>query len=322
MDLLAIPWIAWACSATAILTYALGTVAANTKVKVRKEWRWAKEEKPRLGGVAMLIAIVVLFLILTGGISRTLLASLGITVVGIIDDYLPLPVVPKLSLQILGAAIVPWCGITFNVFMNPFLDVILTTLWILLVTNALNILDNIDGLAAGAAAISLLLFCFYGGEFEYSLLIVSACVGFLLLNWHPAKIFLGDAGSHLLGVSIAIQGVILANNTVHKTPTLFLLIGGCGVALFDFLFVIWTRIRSGRSPWQAGKDHSSHRLVNLGISTRLSVTILIMAHICMSVVGALLFHSGLLLQMILLSATGVVLSLGYRRLKSAPTDFS
>ena len=191
------------------------------------------------------------------------------------------------------------------------LDTMLTLLWIVGITNAFNLLDNMDGLCTGVALIagSALLVLFvsaYGNSAEavYLAVLLGAAAGFLVYNFHPASVFLGDSGSMLLGLSVAVlalgrgNGLEPAQDMVSAiaAPALVLLI-----PIFDTTLVTVSRMRSGRSPAQGGTDHSSHRLVAIGLSQPAAVAVLW----TLAALGALL---GVTIQRLDANETVVVVS--------------
>src|SRR5436309_15954748 len=207
--------------------------------------------------------------------------------VGFIDDILSLKPTTKLIAQIACASILLFFGYRLSWITSSFtLDTILTLVWVVGMTNAFNLLDNMDGLCGGIAMIvggSLLISLLPGaGTHTFALarylaILLGAVAGFLVYNVHPASIFMGDSGSLLLGFSFA--AVTLSSGraapgrsdvlSIVAAPVLVLLI-----PIFDTTLVTLSRWVSGRRASQGGRDHSSHRLVAIGLSERRAVALL------------------------------------------------
>ena len=163
---------------------------------------------------------------------------------------------------------------------NEVVDYAITLLWLVGITNAINFLDNMDGLSAGIAGVTssfILLLALTNGQFLVATLsaaLLGACLGFLRYNFPPARIFMGDVGSLFLGFLLAVLGIQLRfpdnSNFVTWMVPIFLF----GLPIFDMTLVVFSRLRRGLSPNTAGRDHTSHRLVRLGFSPREAVLIL------------------------------------------------
>lgn len=235
---------------------------------------------PLLGGLAI-IAAVVGALALTGdpGAATQLAGILaGATIVGVVgaaDDRRPMPPAIKLFGQALGVAVLIASGVRTQIVGVPAGDVALTAVWMLVVTNAMNFQDNMDGLAAGLAGIAALWFVLLSvanGQLLVAPLaaaIVGASLGFLRYNFNPATIFMGDAGSLFLGFTLAAIGLKL--RFPAQTPSVTWVIPPLVLApaLFDLTLVTVARLRRGVNPFTtAGRDHLSHRLLARGATTR------------------------------------------------------
>ena len=247
-------------------------------VAAPREDRWHRQPIPLLGGVAIALAVL-LPLVLAGRDSREFLILSGIALamagVGLVDDLFTLTPQIKLVAQILLASLLLHFGFLLRLTSVPLLDVFLTLFWLVGMTNAFNLLDNMDGLSAGIALIAggfrLVFFLWDGnpGGAGASAVFMGAVFGFLLRNFPPARIFMGDAGSFFLGFFLA--GLSLSGGfpysrgvaAVLLVPVLLLL-----VPIFDTTFVTITRLFSGRPMSQGGRDHTSHRLVVVGVSER------------------------------------------------------
>ena len=258
--------------------------------------RWHERPTPPVGGAAIATTLLIAVALLEPLRDMWLLVlCVGfIFTIGSIDDIRPLRPSTKLIGQIIIASVLLFFGYRLGWSESLTLDTMLTLLWIVGITNAFNLLDNMDGLCAGVALIagSALLALFvsaYGSSAEavYLAVLLGASVGFLVYNFHPARVFLGDSGSMLLGLSMAVlalgrgNGLGLAPDMVSAiaAPALVLLI-----PIFDTTLVTVSRMRAGRSPAQGGTDHSSHRLVAIGLSEPTAVAVLW----TLAVIGALL----------------------------------
>jgi UDP-GlcNAc:undecaprenyl-phosphate GlcNAc-1-phosphate transferase len=201
--------------------------------------------------------------------------------VGIFDDYKPISPPVKLAFQLISATLVIFFGgNTINFFRWPIANIMLTFLWLVGITNAINLLDNMDGLAGGVALIAsgfLSVFFWRTGYPDLlllSLAIGGSILGFLVFNFPPAKIFMGDSGSMLLGFSLAALAIARrtqASNVfaIVGVPTLVFLL-----PILDTGLVAITRVLRGQSPTMGGTDHTSHRLVAFGLSERQAVLVL------------------------------------------------
>ncbi len=242
---------------------------------------------PRLGGVAIFLGFTVA-LLLTQPIGRQeaglLIGCTIIVVAGICDDIRELKPRTKLAAQVLAAVIVACFGIRVEVITHPFNNVLhlgilavpVTVLWIIGVTNALNLIDGLDGLAAGTAIIAAVTMAAVAG-FEgrtlvagFAMILAAAVMGFLPYNFSPAKIFMGDSGSMFLGFTLgtlAIQGLTKGAAFISVFIPVIIL----GIPIFDTLFAIVRRYKNHRPIFEADKGHLHHRLLKLGLSQRQTV---------------------------------------------------
>jgi UDP-GlcNAc:undecaprenyl-phosphate/decaprenyl-phosphate GlcNAc-1-phosphate transferase len=246
-----------------------------------------QEPTPLLGGAAIYGAFVLALLIFGGRqeirqLVGILIGATFISVVGVIDDVRGLRPLIKLGAQVLAGAILPLVGLRVQLFPIEFFNVLLTIFWVVGITNALNLLDNMDGLSGGIAAIAAAHFLllaaintpaqFLVGALAAALL--GACIGFVRYNFNPASIFMGDTGALFLGFVLAALGIKLRflGNTYVVTwmvPVVVLLL-----PIFDTTLVFVSRLRRGLNPLTTpGKDHISHRLVALGLSRREAVLV-------------------------------------------------
>ena len=285
-------------------------------VDAPKEDRWHKKPTPRVGGIAIFISfaatlLVIAFVIPPEEMQWALLTgSLIIFLLGVLDDRAPLSPAAKLIGQILAAAIVVFFGRNLEFFDLEILNIIFTFGWLVGITNAFNLLDNMDGLAGGVALIAAVMLSLMFWQVKtFDLLLISLALGggtlgFLIYNFPPASVFMGDGGSLFLGftlASLAIAQVPRASNllAILGVPTLIFLL-----PILDTGMVTITRIMRGQSPAQGGKDHTSHRLIAFGLSERQTVLVLYGAALISGILGSFLesidYNISLLLIPILL----------------------
>lgn len=246
------------------------------------------EPMPLLGGVAIIggalgALLLVTYLVygrLPPAVAGVLLASGVVAAVGLIDDRLGLPAWVKLAGQFAGFLILVRFDVRVQLPLPEALNYAITFLWLAGISNAINFLDNIDGASAGISAVAaafILLLATIGGQVLVAALaaaILGACIGFLRYNFSPAQIYMGDTGSLFLGFLLAVLALQLRfpenSNFVTWMVPLFVL----GVPLFDMALVVSSRVRAGLSPGMPGRDHTSHRLILWGLTTRETVLVL------------------------------------------------
>ncbi len=274
------------------LLLAFGVCTALTPIVIRsatrlgyvskpKADRWNARPTPLMGGIALYCGVTAAVLCFAELGQETVGVLIGGTLVfllGIIDDILQIKPSTKFLGEVLAACVVIYAGLKFDLIPNPFLNLFLTLLWIIGITNAANLLDNMDGLSAGVAAISSLttfVFSLIQGLPEISVLslaVLGASLGFLIFNFNPARIFMGDCGSLFLGFTLACTTIL---GSWEQASNLFGILAipvlALGVPIFDTLLVTASRALSGRSISVGGRDHTSHRLVALGMSERKAV---------------------------------------------------
>ncbi len=250
--------------------------------------RWHQKPIAMFGGAAIAASLFICVLVFRIHKDIAILAgtALGMCVVGLIDDVISLKPSTKLIAQIAGASVLLFFGYRLNWLHSYTLDLLLTLAWVVGMTNAFNLLDNMDGLCGGIAVIvggSLLIGLLPGADRQvfaqarYLAMLLGAVGGFLVYNVHPASIFMGDAGSFLLGFSFAALTLSPERTTAGRTDMLSIVAAPVLVLLipiFDTTLVTLSRWFSGRRASQGGRDHSSHRLVALGLSERAAVALL------------------------------------------------
>jgi UDP-GlcNAc:undecaprenyl-phosphate GlcNAc-1-phosphate transferase len=255
-----------------------------------------------------------------GDFSTGILLAAGLGALGLIDDIRPLPRVVRLGAQIAVAWGAWEAGFRAVPTDSTTLNFILTLFWIVGITNAFNLLDNMDGLSAGLAGVGALSFTTMGVVEDLGVLAIvagaltGAAFGFLIHNRHPATVFMGDSGSLFLGFMLALIGIEMRfDNLVEVTflvPVVVL-----GLPIFDTTLVVLSRLRRKRSPFMGGRDHISHRLVKMGLPVGFSVGLLYWTGLCLGWLGIVISRSStevgwMLLGFVLALATffGILLS--------------
>jgi UDP-GlcNAc:undecaprenyl-phosphate/decaprenyl-phosphate GlcNAc-1-phosphate transferase len=265
---------------------------------------------PYLGGMAILLAFVVAVVVggfvagdFVGGAQGAfpqLAAILGggllLAGLGLWDDLRTLPVWVRLLVEVGLGVLLYQAGVRVQLFHGDLLDLLLTLGWVVGITNAVNFLDNMDGLSVGISAIA--------GAYFFALAALSAQVlvagfaaaltggalGFLWYNRPPARIFMGDAGSLFLGFLLAALGLKLRFGNIERV-TFFVPVAVMAVPILDTLTVSVSRMRQRASPFRAGKDHISHRLVKVGIPPTAAVALLYWGGITCGWIGAVIAYA-------------------------------
>lgn len=240
---------------------------------------------PLLGGLAIYAAFIAALLLFGNRFRLRELVSILVgaslmSFLGVWDDRRSLSPLLKLIGQTLAASILVFTGVRIGTFHWEWLNVAVTLGWVVVITNAMNLLDNMDGLSGGvgaAAAIFFLLLAAMNGQYlvgALSAALIGACLGFLRYNFNPASIFMGDAGSLFLGFVLAATGIKLRFPEGLQIVTWMVPVLVLGLPLFDTALVIVSRLRRGFNPLTTpGKDHVSHRLVAMGYTRREAVLI-------------------------------------------------
>jgi UDP-GlcNAc:undecaprenyl-phosphate/decaprenyl-phosphate GlcNAc-1-phosphate transferase len=245
--------------------------------------RWHRKPTALAGGVGIFIAFS-LSMLMVEGIHRMplVLGGAAMFALGLVDDVLHLKPYAKLLGQLVIAALTVMHGPSLPWTLHPVLNQAISVFWIVGITNALNLLDNMDGLATGTAAIAALfqtvffLILHQPAQAAAACALAGALLGFLIFNWNPASIFMGDCGALFIGytlASLAMESSYGRSRSLLATiamPVLVML-----VPIFDTTFVTMVRIVRGRPVSQGGRDHTSHRLVTLGLSERAAVSSLL-----------------------------------------------
>ncbi len=291
---------------SAALTPLVGAIARRKGAVAKpKADRWHTKPTAMFGGIAIVIAVIgtqLLLLPLTRESRIVMVASVALFLVGLADDLIHIKPYQKLIGQLLGAAGVVSFGLVLPWTASFPLNVLITMFWLVGITNAVNMLDNMDGLAAGVSAIAAL---FLGLNFianqqwPEALMLAAfagALLGFLIYNHQPASIFMGDCGSMFVGFLLASSALVSGPGggrsrsvvAVLAVPVLVFV-----VPIFDTTFVTLMRKLAGRAASQGGRDHTSHRLVALGLSERHAVWMLYTFAVAAGSLAMLVRHAAL-----------------------------
>ncbi len=275
-----------AFGAAILLTFAVRSAAHRFGYIAKpKSDRWHKRPTALMGGFAIFLTSIIISMLFTDFTLDSLVilgASTFLFAVGLLDDLIHIKPYQKLFGQLISVAIVISFGLVLPLTNSPILNIGITAFWLIGITNAINLLDNMDGLAAGIAAIAAtsLAIGFAASNQSSELILISifigALLGFLVFNFNPASIFMGDCGSMFVGFFLA-SSVLLTEvggrsrgvGLVLAVPALILF-----VPIFDTTFVTILRKIWGRKASEGGRDHTSHRLVALGLSERSAVLML------------------------------------------------
>jgi UDP-GlcNAc:undecaprenyl-phosphate/decaprenyl-phosphate GlcNAc-1-phosphate transferase len=246
--------------------------------------RWHSRPTAQMGGIAIYLSFVIGCLVFTRDLSRAypiLIAATLLFGAGVVDDIRQLKPYHKLVMQMVAASVVVFSGFHLPWTGWAAANDLFTIFWLVGITNAVNLLDNMDGLAGGISLIACVFLAItfissgQTAEAALPLILAGAIAGFLRFNFNPASIFMGDCGAMFLG--FALSGIALLSDfgrmrnlyAVLATPVLIM-----AIPIFDTLLVTVTRKLSGRPVSQGGRDHTSHRLVALGMSERRAVLML------------------------------------------------
>jgi UDP-GlcNAc:undecaprenyl-phosphate GlcNAc-1-phosphate transferase len=329
-----------AAAVSAAVTFALAFLILKLSHKYRlypkiRERDVHTRPTPRLGGLAMFIGVVVAIalssqvseLSLVFSEERKIWGVLGaafvIVVIGVVDDIWDLDWLTKLAGQIIAAGILAWGGIQIAslpiggiILVSPLQSLIITVLAVVLVMNAVNFIDGLDGLVAGVAIIANGVFFVYtyilqsDTSAEYfnlaslvTAVLIGACLGFLPLNFHPAKLFMGDAGALLVGLLMAVSAISVTGSIdpvaisggqfgrgdlVPAFIPIVLPFAILVVPLVDFCLAVLRRLRAGKSPFSADRLHLHHRLLDMGHS-HLHAVLIFYSWTAVASVGCLTF---------------------------------
>lgn len=269
-----------------------------------------KKPMPRLGGLAIYIAFIIVGLITLPlklpYVQGMFLGATVIVIVGILDDIYNLPAKVKLVGQIVAAVVLLLFGIKVQLVTNPFGGMILlgklaipaTLFWVVGITNTLNFIDGLDGLAAGIAAIAAFAMMLVNLSLEQTngavvmAILAGAAIGFLPYNFNPAKIFMGDTGAMFLGFVLAAQAI---EGAVKSATAIALIVPilALGLPIFDTAYAILRRFVNGKPIMQADKGHVHHRLLAIGLSQKQAVLYMYVISISLGICSVILARIGI-----------------------------
>jgi UDP-GlcNAc:undecaprenyl-phosphate/decaprenyl-phosphate GlcNAc-1-phosphate transferase len=249
---------------------------------------------PYLGGVAIAVAAAgssIVLLDLPREAVVVLAAACVVSVAGLVDDIRGLRAATRLAIELPAAGAAVAAGARVHLFGTG-ADFVISVVFLVVLTNAFNLLDNMDGVA-GAMGTTIAIALATTALIEHQVLVgglavvvAATCLGFLVYNWHPAEIFMGDAGSLFLGFLLAIIALKLRTGVSHSASALALILL-MGPALFDTALVVVSRTRARRPIYIGGTDHTSHRLVLLGLSPVSAAAFLVVATALCAALGVL-----------------------------------
>ena len=286
--------------------------------------RWHARPTALMGGIAIYAAALLAAMVFARGtVPWPIWAGATVMfVTGLLDDLKNIRPAAKIVAQVIATGLLLYAGYSFGHGWPLWVSFPLTFFWIIGITNAINLLDNMDGLATGIAAITaavLAAFAAFMGEgatVGVAITVAGAAAGFLVFNFNPARIFMGDSGSLFLGYMLAALAVVIQAETASSSFSVYFVSAAVlAVPIFDTTLVTVMRTLSGRSVSQGGRDHSSHRLVFLGLSERQAVLTLYGISLGFGVLGLVflvaevkLFYALLILMGVALAVFGIHLS--------------
>lgn len=319
------------------LVLAMGATPAARRLAARAGFidrpdprRIHKRPVPRLGGAAIYLAVVVAALVLGersnfDQFGAILVGATGMSFMGLVDDRWGLRPLIKMLIQALAALLLYANDIYVGTFHHPILNLVATVLWVGFITNAINFLDNMDGLAGGVSAITAAFFalmCSFSGQYlvgALSVAVLAACLGFLFYNLNPASIFMGDSGSQFLGFILAAIGIKLKfpDNVTFVTWMVPVLV--MGLPIFDTTLVILSRLRRRLNPATTpGTDHTSHRLAAAGLTQREAVLTLYIVSFILGLLAIFVTQAAVLEGYIVGGLVALAGIYGLWRLERAP----
>ena len=331
-------WLKLLCSIVIafVISFAMTPLVKSFAIKIgamdvpRDQRRMHNHPIPRMGGLAIFfgfILTVLLFANITTQLRGVLIGSVIIVMVGAIDDLVTLSPWAKLAGQVIAAIVAVAHDVVILIFMNPnifsenqylileTLAIPVTIVWIVGVTNAVNLIDGLDGLACGVSTIaSLTMFVVALLVSESNVAVVlaalmGACLGFLPYNMNPAKIFMGDTGALLLGYLLATTSVV-GMFKFYAVVTFLVPVLALALPLFDTLFAIIRRVLRGQSPFHPDRGHFHHRLMDMGLNQKQAVAIMYAISALLGLSAVVVVSAGKLRLILLVFAVLVALPLG------------
>lgn len=323
----------------AVVSFAITPLVKAFSVKVgaidvpKDNRRMHDHPIPRLGGLAIFLGFmfaVVLMVPLNGPEQGMLLGAVIIVVLGVFDDIYALPAKLKFVVQIVAALVSVLAGNQISILSNPnifsenpiwvlddWLSIAISVIWVVAITNAVNLIDGLDGLACGVSTISsatMLIIALLVSELDVAMImgaLVGACIGFLPYNFNPAKIFMGDTGATFLGfimANMSIQGMFKMYTIISFVAPFLIL----GLPIFDVCFAVVRRLSKGQSPMSPDRSHIHHRLIDMGLSQKQAVGMLYVISAILGLSAVVLTTSGALRALIFLAAAGLAALLAWK----------
>jgi len=290
----------------------------------KDERRMHKKPLTRLGGLSIFLgfmAAVFIFNDISLQVAGILIGSVIIVVLGILDDIYRLKAWMKLIVQIIAALIPVFCDVVIRIFSNPlyifgiggpYLDLgiwayPITVIWIIVITNSVNLIDGLDGLAVGVssiASISMLIIAVVLPTPHVALLMAAlagGCMGFMPYNRNPAKMFMGDTGALFLGYILATTSImgLFKLYAIISFAVPFLVLG---LPIFDTVSAVLRRLSKGKSPMSPDRSHVHHKLIDMGFSHKQSVAILYLMSAVLGITAVVLTTAGEIKAIILLAS--------------------
>lgn len=280
---------------------------------------------PRLGGLAIFTGFVITVLIFSQAdrqLRGILLGACLIVAVGVVDDSHPLGAGIKFILQIVAALIAVWHGVVIQAIASPFpfgepywdfgiMAIPITVIWIVAVTNSVNLIDGLDGLADGVstiAALTMLIIALLMGDLKMAVIcaaLVGACVGFIPYNRNPAKIFMGDTGATFLGymlATVSVTGLFKLYAVISFIVPFIIL----GFPIFDTASAFTRRILKGQNPMKADRSHTHHKLIDMGMNQKQAVATLYMVATVLGLCAVMIVTRGYIKVILSIAALGGV----------------
>ncbi|MGI5970711.1 MAG: glycosyltransferase family 4 protein [Oscillospiraceae bacterium] len=296
----------------------------------KDERRMHKVPIPRLGGLAIFFGFllsVLLFADINRQIQGILLGSAVIVILGVFDDMRPLPAWFKFIIQICAALIAAYYGVQIERLSNPNIfsgqlsitlgswGIPITVLWIVAITNSVNLIDGLDGLAVGVSTIcslAMLVIAFMVSVSNVAIImaaVAGACIGFLPYNLNPARIFMGDTGATFLGFILATVSIV-GLFKFYAVVSFFVPFLILGLPIFDTSFAFIRRILHGQNPMHADRSHVHHKLIDLGLNQKQAVAILYVLTAILGLCAVLLASDSSIKVLLLIFAVLIVCVIG------------
>lgn len=317
-----------------LLSFACTPIAQHIAYKIgaidvpKDKRRMHKKPIPRLGGLAIFSGFYLATLVfctpyMTREIRGMLIGAIIIIALGMFDDVLALKPMQKFGFQLIATAIPVYCGVRItslpNVFggtdayisLNIYMQYTVTIIWLLLILNAVNLIDGLDGLAVGVSAIMsicVMIIVILVQSPAVAILaaaLAGACLGFIPYNFNPAKLFMGDTGSMFIGYTLAVMSVmgLFKAYAIIAFAIPFLIFG---LPIFDMVFVSIRRVLNGKSPMSADKTHLHHRLIDLGFTQKQAVMIMYAIAAVLGLTSVLIAGEGFMRAIVLVLIVALI----------------